>query len=346
MPKIKIDPNRMGDLSTKIRSINGKTNDCQSAVVTVVNNLDWKVSSQSSIDTRLKKVQKRLQAQAGLMDVYIGALATVSDSLSAKDRNVKNEAKKLLYMLDQLKFLAAPIKPGEKVNYKTDEKLNKIYAVNGLFVSSTVAPLSIRGILEMLRKFFEELFNKPSGSDSPTKPPAATYVTSEQLISLGWKNVTSAMIEDLNNCLIRYDITTPERIRHFISQCSHESGAGKWPKELASGEAYEGRADLGNTQPGDGPKYKGGGYIQLTGRYNYQAFANAMGDPMIMEGGAAYVAEKYPWSSAGFWWNKNGMNKLIDNGATVEQVTRKVNGGTRGLADRQQYYDKCCKIFQ
>ena len=161
MAKIKMDPNRMGDLSTKIRSIKSKTNDCQSAVGTVINNLDWKVSSQSSIDTRLKKVQKRLQAQSGLMDGYIGALATVSDSLSAKDRNIKNMAKELLYMLDQMKFMAAPIKPGEKVNLKTDEKLNKIYAVNGLFIDrKRDVDTSGKGIFVWLWEFLEEFFGR------------------------------------------------------------------------------------------------------------------------------------------------------------------------------------------
>ena len=170
------------------------------------------------------------------------------------------------------------------------------------------------------------------------------YLT-DSLKALGWVNVSPEMVADLKACLERYDITTPERIRHFISQCSHESGAGKWTKELASGNAYENRKDLGNTQPGDGSRFKGGGYIQLTGRSNYQAFADAMGDPKIMELGVDYVAVNYPWSSAGFWWNRNNMNALVDSGASVEKITRRVNGGTNGLSDRQQYYDKCVEIF-
>ncbi|MGT2866332.1 LysM peptidoglycan-binding domain-containing protein [Streptococcus fryi] len=170
-------------------------------------------------------------------------------------------------------------------------------------------------------------------------------VTAEQLRQIGWTVVNTSMINDLNNCLRRYNITTLSRIRHFISQCSHESGGGKWTMELASGEAYNGRSDLGNTYPGDGPKYKGGGYIQLTGRYNYTQFANAIGDQRIVNEGVSYVASHYPWTSAGFWWHKNGMNSLCDTNPTVEQVTRRVNGGYNGLADRKYWYGRCVAVI-
>lgn len=154
------------------------------------------------------------------------------------------------------------------------------------------------------------------------------------------------MVNDLNRCLKEYNITTLSRIRHFISQCSHESGGGKWTKELADGNAYNWRQDLGNTQYGDGPKFKGGGYIQLTGRYNYTQFANAMGDQNIVNIGVDYVAQNYPWTSAGFWWNRNSMNQLCDQNPTVEQVTRRVNGGYNGLADRKYWYNRCVEVIR
>jgi len=170
-------------------------------------------------------------------------------------------------------------------------------------------------------------------------------VTKSQLSSVwGSSYVSSSVVDDLNRCVKQFSINTPARIRHFLSQTGHESGGGRWTKELASGSDYNGRRDLGNTQPGDGPKYKGAGYIQLTGRANYQAFANYIGDKRVMEG-VDYVSKTYPFTSAGFWWFNNGMNRLCDNGASVEQVTKRVNGGYNGLADRKQYYYKALDVW-
>lgn len=172
-----------------------------------------------------------------------------------------------------------------------------------------------------------------------------SLVTKEQLQKVGWKNISDLVLKDLNSCLDKFNINTPLRIRHFISQCSHESGCGIYIEELANGTAYENRRDLGNTCTGDGPRYKGAGYIQLTGRSNYQALANYLGDQSVMQG-VDYVANNYPWTSAGYWWYKNNMNTLCDSGADCITVTKRVNGGINGLADRQKYYDLCCSIFK
>ena len=173
------------------------------------------------------------------------------------------------------------------------------------------------------------------------------YVTKDDLAYI-W-NCDKSLIKDweiseLNQCLKKFNITTPARIEHFLAQTAHESGGGKYVKELASGEDYEGREDLGNTQPGDGSKYKGAGYIQLTGRANYQAFANYIKDPRVMEG-VDYVSQHYPFSSAGFWWQSNGINELCDSNPTVAQVTKRVNGGYNGLEDREMYYKRAVKVI-
>lgn len=179
-------------------------------------------------------------------------------------------------------------------------------------------------------------------------PAAKVYVTKEQLARI-WKCHVSLIkdteIVELNQCLRQFEITTPSRIRHFLSQISHESGGGRYLKEIASGDAYEGRKDLGNTQPGDGRRFKGAGYLQMTGRANYQAFANFIGDPKVMEG-VDYVAEKYPFTCSGFWWMNNKMNILCDRNASVEEITRKVNGGLNGISDRKMYYARTLEVIK
>jgi predicted chitinase len=169
-------------------------------------------------------------------------------------------------------------------------------------------------------------------------------VTLDEMKRLGWNSMTNDILQDLNSCLKTFEINTQNRLIHFLSQASHESGCGRYTKEIGSGEKYENRTDLGNTKPGDGSKYKGAGYLQLSGRINYQNFSNYMKDKKIMDG-VDYVASKYPWTSSGYWWYKNQMNQFCDNNPTVEQVTRKVNGGLNGLEDRKNYYEKAKKIF-
>lgn len=155
---------------------------------------------------------------------------------------------------------------------------------------------------------------------------------------------------DLNRCLTEFKIDTPQRMRHFMAQIAHESGGLKWLKELASGDDYEGRSDLGNNRPGDGRRFKGAGAIQLTGRSNYQSFANHIKDQRVMEGGD-YVAVNYPFSSAGYWWYLNDMNKLCDRpDVNVLMVSRRVNCGSdkgdpNGLDDRIYYYERACNVI-
>jgi putative chitinase len=150
---------------------------------------------------------------------------------------------------------------------------------------------------------------------------------------------------DLNNCLSRFGITAIEDIQMFLAQTAHESGGLRWLKELATGDAYEWREDLGNTQAGDGPRFKGAGVIQLTGRANYQAFSDFIRDPGVMQG-CDYVAQTYPFSSAGFWWMNNGVSEAIANGADIYAVTRRVNGGLNGIGDRIAYYSLACQWIQ
>ena len=183
--------------------------------------------------------------------------------------------------------------------------------------------------------------------DRPEVPSGYTYVSKRQLAEI-WQCsptlITDSEIVELNKCLETFQITTPSRIRHFLSQTAHESGGGRWKKELSDGWYLEGRTDIGNVYHGDGPKYKGAGYIQLTGRHNYQKFSDYIGDPKVMDG-VDYVAETYPYTSAGYWWWSNGMNELCNKNPTVRQVTRRVNGGYNGLTDREHYYAICQRVI-
>ena len=181
-----------------------------------------------------------------------------------------------------------------------------------------------------------------------TEPSSgAVYVTKAQLAAI-WgcaeELIHGYEIDEMNSCLEKYEITTAPRIRHFLSQTAHESGGGRYKKELASGEAYNNRSDLGNG-PTDGPKYKGAGYIQLTGKYNYSRLSEYLNDPRVMEG-VEYVAENLPFTSAGYWWTDNKMNELIDSGADVYQVTQRINGGQNGIDDRIHYLRICEQQIQ
>ncbi|CAL5991937.1 Chitinase [Hexamita inflata] len=201
---------------------------------------------------------------------------------------------------------------------------------NGLTVDGQVGPATLA---------------KLKDANTPNKPVPKSYVvTMAQLQALGWKKLTDSLLADLNKAIAFYNLSGIQSIRHFISQCAHESALGYYTQEIANGSAYEGRTDLGNIYPGDGPKYKGAGFIQMTGRSNYQSFANSIGDQKVMDG-VTYVAANYPWKSAGYWWYKNGMTAFCNNGATVDQVTLRVNGGYNGLESRRAYYNKCVTIF-
>ncbi len=139
MPKIKIDTNRLNDLSTKTRNIKNKTNECQASVGTVINRLDWQVSSKASINTRLNKVQKRLQRQTELMDAYIRVLGTTSDNFRSKDAKLKQNAKNIIYEMNNISAVLTSVKtPQSKISYSVDEKLRRLSTIETLFGKKTV----------------------------------------------------------------------------------------------------------------------------------------------------------------------------------------------------------------
>jgi putative chitinase len=141
----------------------------------------------------------------------------------------------------------------------------------------------------------------------------------------------------LNATFDEFGIDTPEQRQRFLAQIAHESGGFFYVRELASGEAYEGRADLGNTEPGDGRKFRGRGLIQITGRANTRACSRALfGDDRLLDDPTPLERPDLAARSAGWFWQSHGLGNVTD----FERLTRKINGGTNGLADRYAYYGR------
>ncbi len=145
------------------------------------------------------------------------------------------------------------------------------------------------------------------------------------------------------------NISTPLRLWHFLAQIAVESDHLKVTREYASGAAYEGRIDLGNTHRGDGVRYRGRGLIQTTGRANY---TDALGEIRSFYPDCPdFVAdpqrlEEFPWAllSALVYWHRRGINRLADSD-DVLAVTKAINGGTNGLAARTEYLAKAKAIW-
>lgn len=188
-------------------------------------------------------------------------------------------------------------------------------------------------------------------------------------------HIPDKVLSQIPDTAAKFEINTPLRLAHFLAQCGHESGQFRVVNENLSYGAkgllgifkkyfpteekaklyerkpekianlvYASRMGNGPESSGDGYKYRGRGYIQLTGKDNYTSFGKAIGENI--QATPDLVATQYPLLSAAWFFNKNGLHKLADKGATPEvvtMVTKRVNGGTIGLADRlkhfKEYYD-------
>lgn len=196
-------------------------------------------------------------------------------------------------------------------------------------------------------------------------------MNSEQLQALG---IDQKWLKPLNDTFAKYGIDTPKRQAAFIGQCQHESNNFKtleenlhysanglmavWPSrfpnstvdeqyannpEKIANKVYGGRADLGNTEDGDGWRFHGRGVIQLTGRSNYQVCGDALGQPFTSEPGLLLEPE-WACMSAGWFWNKKGLNSIADD-ESWETMTKRINGGTNGLQDRINRIHKAMDIL-
>ena len=155
----------------------------------------------------------------------------------------------------------------------------------------------------------------------------------------------------LNAAMQANGIDTPLRTAAFVAQLAHESGEFRWMEEIwgptPAQRRYEPPSDLaarlGNTQPGDGKRFKGRGPIQITGRFNYAKFGGLLGLDLVGDPAQAATPE-VAFATAGLFWQKNGLNELADARDFVT-ITRRINGGTNGLADRQMYYERAKNVL-
>lgn len=183
-------------------------------------------------------------------------------------------------------------------------------------------------------------------------------------------HVPQIVIDSIPEVAIKFGINTPLRVAHFLAQCGHESGGFKVtsenlnysakglrgifkkyfptdaianayqrnPQKIAN-KVYANRMANGSEASGDGYKFRGRGYIQLTGKENYTAFGKSIG--VDIPNNPDLVASKYALASAAWFFSKNGLHKIADEGASdvvVTKITKRVNGGTIGLPDRIKHF--------
>jgi putative chitinase len=196
--------------------------------------------------------------------------------------------------------------------------------------------------------------------------------TPEASINLGKLKIPANVISQIPEVMDKFKINTPLRIAHFLAQCGHESGGFKvttenlnysaqgllstfrkyFPTEALANQyarqpekianlVYANRMNNGNEASGDGWRFRGRGYIQLTGRDNYTRFNREVPEDILVN--PDLVATKYPLLSAAWFWNSRNLNLDSDRGSSIEtvtQITRKVNGGTIGLQDRIKHFNE------
>lgn len=143
-------------------------------------------------------------------------------------------------------------------------------------------------------------------------------------------------IEPLNAAMAEYEIKSPKQVAAFLAQIALESGECRFVEEIASGHDYEGKLDLGNTEPGDGVRYKGRGLIQLTGRANYQRCGKALGLDLL-DNPKLLADPVHACRSAAWFWSSRGLNELADKDS-FGAITRVINGGFSAIDSRLRYW--------
>jgi len=174
-------------------------------------------------------------------------------------------------------------------------------------------------------------------------------ITEQQLLQIlpNAGRQAGVFVSAMNTAMNRYGIVGTARATAFIAQVGHESGQLRYVREIWGPTkqqlTYEGRADLGNIVKGDGSKYRGRGLIQITGRANYGACGEALNLNLINNPELLELPQHAAMSAAWFWSTK-GLNTLADQGEFTK-ITRRINGGLTGLADRLQLWERAKKVL-
>jgi putative chitinase len=217
-----------------------------------------------------------------------------------------------------------------------------------------------------------------SSQSSVITEPAPVAITGELKLENLRGHIPDAVIAQIPDTAAKFQINTPLRLAHFLAQCGHESGGfravqenlnysakglmgifkkyfptqalaeqyQRKPEAIAS-KVYGGRMGNGPEPTKEGFKFRGRGYIQLTGKDNYTAFGRAINEDMTAN--PDKVATHYPLLSAAWFFNKNGLHKMADQGSTdqvVTSITKRVNGGTIGLADRIKHFKEYYNLLK
>jgi putative chitinase len=252
------------------------------------------------------------------------------------------------------------VDPIGKFGPKTEAAVKSWQSANGLTADGIVGD----GTCGKL--FSEGVVSAPTIITEPAPVASVGGLKLEKLKG----HIPDAVIAQIPDTAKRFEINTPLRLAHFLAQCGHESGGfratqenlnysasglkgifGKYFKEAGLAESYQrnpqkiasrvygGRMGNGPESTGDGFKFRGRGYIQLTGKDNYTAFGKAINEDMTAN--PDKVATHYALLSAAWFFSKNGLHKMADQGSTdavVTSITKRVNGGTIGLADRIKHF--------
>jgi putative chitinase len=212
--------------------------------------------------------------------------------------------------------------------------------------TSTSKKMKSSEVLESLKveKAHQEMFKKMTSGDLLGRLiPAVRHnaLTAKQRTRFG------AIVAAFDQLKDQYEVNTPLRMAHFWAQMAHESGGFRWLEEIGGRQyfinRYGHRRDLGNVSPLDGYRYRGRGIIQLTGKYNYKLYSKKLGIDLVGDPDKASepaVAVKVALE----YWKDRKLNKWADKD-NIRAVTRRINGGYNGLADRKHYLTKTKKAF-